>query len=134
MLFGCSNSHKEVQFNNFTLSCKKQADSFCYTKDKRIIMIEHIGKKDGESIVLGRVLQNTLSLPLYPCDSRHLGINVADEWSEPGVYPVSSISAKAMRLPYKNTYCIIPILLTIKVHFIITFIIIVRYNMPFREI
>lgn len=112
LLFGCTNSHKEVQFDKFTLSCIKQADSFCYTKNKRIVIIEHIGKKDRESIVIGRVLHNTISLPLYPCDSRHLGIHIGDEWSELEVYPVSTISAKAMRLPYKNTYCFIPILHT----------------------
>jgi len=112
LLFGCTNSHQEVQFYKFTLSCIKQANSFCYTKNKRIVIIEHIGKKNGESIVIGKILHNAISLPLYPCDSRHLGIHIGDKWSELEVYPVSTISAKAMRRPYKNMYCFIPILHT----------------------
>lgn len=112
LLFGCTHSYQEVKFKNFTLSCTKQADSYCYINNKHVVMIEYIGKKNGEAVILGRTLKNSCNVPLYPCDSRHLGIHVGDEWSEVEMYATSKINTKAMRLPYKTTFCVIPILHT----------------------
>lgn len=109
--FGCTHSHREAKFKNFTLFSTKQADSYCYM-DIDILKIDYIGKKNGEIVIIGKMLKNFCNVLSYPCDSRHLKIYVGDEWSEVGIYPVSKISAKAMRLPYKNTFCIIPVLHT----------------------
>lgn len=110
--FECTNSHREAKFKNFTLSCVKQADSYCYMDKNHVVQIEQIGKKNGEMVILGKVLRNSWNVPSYPCDSRHLGIHVGDEWSEVEMFPASKITAKAIRLPYQNTFCIIPILHT----------------------
>jgi len=110
--FGCTHSYQEVKFKNFTLSCIKDANSYCYMKNKHVVMIKNICKKNKETVILGKTLKNSCNIPLYPCDSRHLGIHVGDEWSEVRIYPISKINAKAMRLPYKDTFCIIPILHT----------------------
>ncbi|XP_036142749.1 uncharacterized protein LOC105834125 isoform X1 [Monomorium pharaonis] len=109
--FGCEQSHREATFKNFTLSSEKEADSYCYI-NKNVLKIKYIGKKNGETVILGKILKNSSNISSYPCDSRHLGIHVGDEWSDVGIYPVSQISAKAIRLPYKQTYCMIPILHT----------------------
>jgi len=69
-------------------------------------------EKQACTVILGKTLKNSCNIPLYPCDSRHLGIHIGDEWSEVGIYSISKINAKAMRLPYKDTFCIIPILHT----------------------
>ena len=112
LLFGCIHSYQEAKFKNFILSCIRQADSYCYINKDHVVMIEYIGKKNEETVIFGRMLKNSCNVDLYPCDSRHLGIHVGNEWSEVGMYPINKISAKAMRLPYKNTFCIIPILHT----------------------
>ncbi|XP_067203262.1 uncharacterized protein [Linepithema humile] len=112
LLFGCTYSYREIKFKNFSLSCIREADAYCYIDHKHIVMIEYIGKRNGEIVIVGKTLQNSSNIPLYPCDSRQLGIHIRNIWSEIGIYPVSKISAKAMRLPYKVTFCIIPIIHT----------------------
>lgn len=112
LLFGCTHSHQAAKFRNFTLSCKNQANSYCYINDKHVLKMEYIGKKNGETVILGRLLNDFYNIPSYPCDSRHLGIHIGDKWSEIGMYPISKITAKGMRLPYKTTFCVIPILHT----------------------
>ncbi|XP_066585747.1 uncharacterized protein [Prorops nasuta] len=110
--FGYTHSHQEIQFKDFTISCSKQADKFCYIKDGQILCIEKIAYADKEEVVLAKVLKNSSSVHLYPCDSRNLGINVGNEWSNIEVFPVDKIVEKILRLPYKNTYCFLPLLHT----------------------
>jgi len=106
--FGCTHSNQKVKFKNFTLSCTKQADSYCYMDNKNVLKIDYISKKNGETVIIEKILKNSCNVVLYLCDSRHLGIHVGDEWFEAAIHSISKISAKAMRLPYKNTFCIIP--------------------------
>lgn len=110
--FGCTHSYQKAKFKNFTLSCTKQADSYCYMDNKNVLKIDYICKKNGKTVIIGKILKNPCNVVLYPCDSRHLGIHVGDEWSEAAIHSINKISSKAMRLPYKNTFYIIPILHT----------------------
>lgn len=91
------------------MSCIREADAYCYIDHKHIVMIEYIGKRNGEIVIVGKTLKNSSNIPLYPCDSRQLGIHIENIWSEIGIYPVNKISAKAIRLLYKEAFCIIPI-------------------------
>jgi len=66
--------------------------------NKHVLVITYIGKKNGETIVFGKVLKNSCKVDLYPCDSRNLGIHVGDKWSEIEINPISKINDKAMQL------------------------------------
>jgi len=43
--FRCTHSHHEVKFKNFTLSCIKNANSYCYMKNKHVVIIKNISQK-----------------------------------------------------------------------------------------
>lgn len=48
--FGCTQSHQEAKFKNFTISCKTEEDSHCYMNNKHVLEIKYIDKKNGEMI------------------------------------------------------------------------------------
>lgn len=50
LLFGCTQSHQEANFKNFTVSCKTEADSYCYMNNKHVLEIKYIGKKNEEMV------------------------------------------------------------------------------------
>ena len=54
--FNCRNSHQKLEFENFTLTVR-QPNNCCTLQNKRILLIEYIGTKDEEAVVIGRTLK-----------------------------------------------------------------------------
>lgn len=110
--FQCSESYDILQFRNFKLSCCKAADSFCFLKNNKIVMIRHIGLRNGNPVIICQEFINYLSYTLYPCDSRCLNVFVvSDNLNTLKYFSITEISRKAVVLPWKGgQFCVFPLL------------------------
>lgn len=110
--FDCSESYDILKFNDFKLSCCTQADRFCFLKNNKVVMIHHIGLKNGNAVILGQEYINYSSFHLYPCDSQHMNVFVvSDNFTELKCFFANEISRKAVLLPLEETkFCVFPLL------------------------
>lgn len=109
--FQCTDSYDTLQFSNFKLSCRTLADCFCFLKNNKVVMIEHIGIQNGHTIIIGREYENYCSYTLYPCDSKHLNIFLVKDLTDLRYFYATEIARKAVVLPWEGEQmCIFPLL------------------------
>lgn len=109
--FGCSESYDMLKFSDFKLSCEK-ADRFCYLRNNKVIIIHHIGVKDGNPVILGQEYKEYCNFDIYPCDSRLMHIFIVGEnLTELKYFFVNEILRKAVLLPWvEGKHCVLPLL------------------------
>lgn len=112
LLMDCTASYDKVLFKDFTLSIRKEADSYCYIEDK-IVSIEDIGLRNNKPVLIGRILSNSRSVPNYPIDSKNLGIFIGNDndWSDVlETFKTEHVTGKAVKLPFnEGSSCFIPL-------------------------
>ncbi|CAL1680818.1 unnamed protein product [Lasius platythorax] len=76
----CHNAHRSIRFKSFTIRAINN-DSCCLLSDGTIIIVEYIGYRDHEKVVIGRKFTSMGPIPDYPCDSTLLDIYMVRELS-----------------------------------------------------
>lgn len=105
--FGCSHSYESLQFHDFKLFCSLQADSFCYLKNNKVLMVNYIGLQNGNPVIIGQEFINYTSLEFYPCNSECMNVFVvSNDLTELKCFSVNEIVRKAVVLPYKRDQCL----------------------------
>lgn len=109
--FECTELYEEIQFSNFKLKSSSQADRICFLKNNKIVEINFIGLKNRQPVIIGKECKKYQKFFGYPCDSRNLNIFlIEDDFTELKIFPASDIAKKGVKLPWKNKYCILPLL------------------------
>lgn len=110
--FRCSQSYESIKFKDFILACSSQGDCFCFLKNNKVFMINHIGLQNENPIIIGREFKNYSSLEFYPCNSQDMNVFVVtNDLTELKCYSVNEIVRKAVLFPYgKDKFCIFPLL------------------------
>lgn len=76
IFFGCSDFFESLEFRDFKLSSSSQANSACFLKNNKVLMIQHIGLQNGNPVIIGQEFKNYFSFEFYPCDSRCMDVFV----------------------------------------------------------
>ena len=105
----CHSAYKRLQFLNFELTIHAP-DNCCILSDKKIVLIEHIGKKNNEIKIIGREFKKKQSLKNYPIDSTRIGISQVSDLSKIEVYDMKTIQNKACLFFHKNKTYVTPLL------------------------
>ena len=102
----CINGHKKLKFENFELSTT-QPNNCCIVNDE-IVVIEYIGERNGEKVIIGRIFMDKQSIPNYPIDSTLVGIYQVDHKSDTlKVFEWRLIKRKACLFEYNGgTYVV----------------------------
>lgn len=110
--FGCSSSYDTLKFRDFKLSCSSQADRFCFLKNNTVLMIHHIGLKNGKLVIIGQEFRKYSSLEFYPCNSQDMNVFiVSNNLTELKCFFVNEIVRKAVLLPFEeDKFCVFPLL------------------------
>ena len=105
----CYNSHRKLQFENFELNTKRP-NNCCILQDGSIVIINHIGKRHGEIVVIGRRVTNSEGIANYPIESTLVGIHKIISVSKLEVHLASKISRKAIMFGHKSISYVTPLL------------------------
>lgn len=110
--FRCSHSYESIKSKDFILYCSSQGDRFCFLKNNKVFMINHIGLQNGNPVIIGQEFKNFSSLEFYPCNSQDMNVFVVtNDLTELKCYSVNEIVRKAVLFRYKNEkFCIFPLL------------------------
>ena len=109
LAFNCRNNHKKLEFENFTLTVR-QPNNCCILQNKTVLLIEYIGTKDEETVVIARKFLKKSGIQNYPTDSTQLGIYQVEKLSELEIVSVKNIVQKCCLLVYKGIQYAIPLL------------------------
>lgn len=110
--FDCINSHKQLQFENFTLTINRP-DNCCLINDENsitIFLIDYIGQKNNITVVIGKKFQKISSLKNYPFDSTKVNIGYVSQLSDTLLFPVSTIVSKACLFTLHDIHIVVPLL------------------------
>lgn len=93
----------------------RSPDNFCFIQPGFGVRITKIFKENSRICILGKRLENCVSLFKEPCDSfSNLSIFIADTENEKEeVFDINFIQFKLMRLPLETSFVFIPVLHTI---------------------
>ncbi|KAL7296888.1 hypothetical protein TKK_0010278 [Trichogramma kaykai] len=105
----CSQQYKKLKFANYELS-NQTPDNCCFLKNGSCFVIDFIGKKRGETVIVGRQFEKLHSIENYPMDSTLRGIGKAMELSELKVVSAEEIEKKACLFKIGQDICIVPLL------------------------
>ena len=105
----CTNNHKKIKFENFELLTSRP-NNCCITKFKDILVINHIGKQNGEIVVIAKKVIEKVGVDNYPTDSMQFGICQIKKLSDIQVFKATDIERKAVMFDYKRNTYIVPLL------------------------
>lgn len=103
LTFGCTDAYQKLELYNFKPTINKP-DNCCCLKDGSIIAIEHIAHQNEKPIIIGKKFANLSSFPNYPSDSQ------AKSFSETVITSSTEITKKAVVLPLKDEFYILPLM------------------------
>jgi len=97
---------------SMVIDSTSEANNTCVLEDGSIVVVKNFATErfSGTVMVVGKeysVLEDLYSLP---CRSSSLGIFVTSEASCLKMWPISSISRKCFRMPYKDKFAVVPML------------------------
>lgn len=99
----CHNAHRSIRFKSFTIRATNN-DSCCLLSDGTIIIVEYIGYRDHEKVVIGRKFTSMGPISDYPCDSTLLDIYMVRELSRYlQIWPVLKIRQKMFLMPLSDS-------------------------------
>lgn len=99
----CHNAHRSILFKSFTIRVTNN-DSCCLLLDGTIIIVEYIGFRRNEKVVIGRKFNVIDKIPDYPCDSTLLSIYMVRRLSKQlYVWPVLNIRQKMFLIPLSDS-------------------------------
>ena len=105
----CNNPHKKLKFETYELSIKRP-DNCCILKNGDVVIISHIGKRNGEAVIIGKKVINKKVIENYPIDSTMVGIFQITKLSDMQVYEALKIKKKAVMFDYKEKTYVVPLL------------------------
>lgn len=112
----CNTSYKAFQFEAFVLN-NKINDNACMLLDGTSVEVWGFGVYNDENVIFARPYVNIRNFFTYPVDSSEgLGILQVDRptANENSVHSATSVHYKYVKLPYKNSLILIPMLHHIK--------------------
>jgi hypothetical protein len=107
--FQCKNSHKKLLLKNFELT-NQQPDNCCILENGTIVVIEHIGKKDEEIVIIAKKFSKLESIKHYPLDSTEMGIGEIKDLSCSDVFLAEKIVNKAFLFTHNDKQFVVPLL------------------------
>lgn len=106
--------YKKISFKDcmFSISNYSLSDSYFLTKENKVIRIDNITlNSENTTLLLGKEFQFYDTFYNYPIDSKLLNIYILDQLSiNLEVWPIDSIMAKVILLPFKNKWVCFPII------------------------
>ena len=105
----CNNPYKKLKFETYELSIKR-LDNCCILKNEDVVIISHIGKGNGEAVIIGKKVINKKVIENYPIDSTMVGIFQITKLSDMQVYEALKIKKKAVMFDYKEKTYVVPLL------------------------
>ena len=105
----CKNSHRRLKFKNFEI-CSRSPDNCCIMNNNDIVVVDFIGTKNNEIVVIGRNFLERQSIRNYPMNSVEIGICEVKKFANLKIFPAQSIISKACLFIHNNKNYVISLL------------------------
>lgn len=112
-LINCRNCNQfnKVIFKHFVLT-NKEPDNCCQLLDESIIVVLNFASTNENTIVIGKNYKTLNNFYTEPCKSSKLNIHEVCDLGNLQMWNLDQILNKCVRLKYKETYVIFPLLHT----------------------